>query len=100
MEFSLNVFTEFSKFSDNKNAFQWDAYRPLLDRGGGGVSFGGCLPRGWLNPLWTESQTGVKTLPCRNFVVGGKNYLSLKGLEPTISWVRDQGATTGPARHN
>ena len=24
-------------------------------------------------PLWTESQTPVKTLPCPNFVAGGKN---------------------------
>ena len=24
-------------------------------------------------PLWTESQTGVKTLPCRNYVANGKN---------------------------
>ena len=24
-------------------------------------------------PLWTESQTGVKTLPCRNFVADGNN---------------------------
>ena len=24
-------------------------------------------------PQWTESQTGVKTLPCRNFVMGGEN---------------------------
>ena len=38
------------------------------------------LPYGWisvqggsLSPLWTESQTGVKTLPCRKFVAGGKN---------------------------
>ena len=24
-------------------------------------------------PMWTEWQTGVQTLPCRNFVAGGKN---------------------------
>ena len=24
-------------------------------------------------PMWTESQTSVKTLPCPNFVAGGKN---------------------------
>ena len=29
------------------------------------------------NPLWTELQTGVKTLPCRNFVAGG-NFSSKK----------------------
>ena len=37
-EFSLNVFNKFAEFSDqkyyisNKNAFQWDVYRPLVDR--------------------------------------------------------------------
>ena len=92
----------------NRNAFQWDAYRPLVDHipactawGVGGVypsmhcmggGWGvypnmhwaggvcipacpwGCLPggRGCL-PLWTEWQTGVKTLPCRNFVAGSNN---------------------------
>ena len=29
----------------NKNAFQWDAYRPLVDRIPGGCP-GGCLPKG------------------------------------------------------
>ena len=44
--------------------------------GGGVVCPGGCLPRGGsasgcIPPhLWTESQTGVKTLPFRNFVCG------------------------------
>ena len=28
-------------------------------------------PEGVKTPLWTEWQTGVKTLPCRNFVAGG-----------------------------
>ena len=45
---------------------------------------GGYLPRGWLPrgclpggclpdtpPQWTEWQTGVKSLPCRNYVAGG-----------------------------
>ena len=73
----------------NKNAFQQDAYH--LDTvhcsgclGGEGVFLwwgwmprGGCLPGGgWClpgggctpPPPWTESQTGVKTLPFRNFV--------------------------------
>ena len=50
----------------------------------GGVCLGGCMPRGGCLPrgggdclgvdvhlpLWTESQTGVKTLPFRNFVCG------------------------------
>ena len=34
-------------------------------RGGGVCLPGGCLPRGVYTPLWTESQTGVKTLPFR-----------------------------------
>ena len=38
--------------------------------GEGGVYLGGCLPD---NPLWTESQTVVKTLPCRNYARNG-NY--------------------------
>ena len=34
--------------------------------------------RPWkIPPPWTESQTGVKTLPCRNFVAGGKNLFEL-----------------------
>ena len=39
------------------------------------VSTGGRLPRGLCvadTPLWTEWQTGVKTLPCRHFVACGK----------------------------
>ena len=27
-------------------------------------------------PLWTESETGVKILPSRNFVASGKMYMS------------------------
>ena len=40
-----------------------------------GVCPGGCLPRGCLvdTPLWTEWQTPVKTLPCRNYVADGNN---------------------------
>ena len=39
----------------------------------GGVCRGG-LPRGvWQTPLWTEWQTGVKILPCRDFVAGGNS---------------------------
>ena len=56
----------------------------------GGVCPGGCLPRGvcpgrgcWVSaqgiyqtpPLWTEWQTDVKTLPCRNYVANGNNDL-------------------------
>ena len=77
---------------NNKNAFQWDVYRPLVDRGcipactAWGVSAqGGCMsgarvsapgrclsgcvcPEGAADthtPLWTEWQTRVKTLPFR-----------------------------------
>ena len=47
----------------------------------GGFCWGGCLPRGGVclrvcgrpPPQRTEWQTGVKTLPCRNFVANG-NY--------------------------
>ena len=49
---------------------------------GEGVLPRGCLPRrgvwpgGCLAPLWTESQTGVKTLRCRKFYVAdGKNLV-------------------------
>ena len=45
-----------------------------------GVSAQGCLPRGCLpdnqglpdNLPWTQWQTPVKTLPCRNYVADGK----------------------------
>ena len=48
--------------------------------GGGGqsppghVTCGACWDRDPPPPMWTELQTGVKTLPCRNFVAGG-NYV-------------------------
>ena len=39
----------------------------------GGVCRGGCLPN---TPPWTEWQTGVKTLPCHNYVAdGNKNTI-------------------------
>ena len=49
----------------HKNAFQWDAYRPLVDRipactMAGGTCPGGCACPGTLPP-WTEWQTRVKT---------------------------------------
>ena len=64
--------------------------------GGGGSGQGGCLPkvgvcpgdvclrgvsaqvvsaRHTVLPLWTEWQTDVKTLPCRNYVADGKNTI-------------------------
>ena len=41
----------------------------------GGVPSRGCIPACTEadTPLWTEWQTGVKTLPCRNFVADGNN---------------------------
>ena len=42
-----------------------------------GVSAQGGLPD---TPLWTELQTGVKTLPCRNNVANGK-YLYKADLD-------------------
>ena len=42
------------------------------------------------HPLWTESQTPVKILPCPNFVAGGKNWTE-KGariLGTPCSWIR------------
>ena len=46
---------------------------------GGGVCQGRGLSRGMYTfALWTESQTGVKTLPFRNFVCGWyKGHLQL-----------------------
>ena len=52
----------------------------------GGSAWRGCLPRGCVypsmhwgrHPLWTEWQTGVKTLLCRNYVADGKNHWDMK----------------------
>ena len=46
---------------------------------GGVCPGGGCLPGG-VSAQGTEWQTGIKILPCRNFVADGKNSVSL-GLE-------------------
>ena len=35
-------------------------------------------------PLWTESQTHVKTLPCRNFVAGGKKHLFIAECKESL----------------
>ena len=86
----------------NKNAFQWDAYRLLVDRVPactaqegcvsqhalgrrgvylGGVCSGGVLPKGvWQTPPPREQndwQTPVKISSCRNFVGGGNETSSL-----------------------
>ena len=50
------LFQDFYWNSENKNAFQEDAYRPLFT-----VQRGLC--QGDLLSLWTEWQTFVKTLP-------------------------------------
>ena len=81
----------------NKNAFQKDAYRPRIDRRGGGGGWVGASqkkfwekkiwkkkrkkiwrppPKNWRPPLLTESQTRVKILPWPNFVAAGKNTTS------------------------
>ena len=62
--------------------------------GGGGNAWsrgGGCLLRGGLasqhalrqtpSPLWTESQTPVKTLPWPNFVAAGKDGIILSEID-------------------
>ena len=61
-----------------------------LSRGSlGGLCPGGSISRGFsvlgglpdrTPPLWTESQTGVKTLPWRNFIAGGKNRDSINKM--------------------
>ena len=44
----------------------------------GGSARGVCPGEGVCLPLlWTEWQTGVKTLPCCNFVAGGNYYMPL-----------------------
>ena len=60
----------------------------------GGVCSGGCLLLGGVvsqhalrqtSPLWTESQTPVKTLPWPNFVAAGKYYLAPSSLRAVIT---------------
>ena len=64
---------------------RWGVYPSIHWAGGvcpggylsGGYLPGGCLPGGlWQTPPCEENdwQRGVKTLPCRNFVVGGNNW--------------------------
>ena len=45
----------------------------VLQEGEEGVCLGS-LPAGRQHPPWTEKQTGVKTLPCRNYIVDGNNH--------------------------
>ena len=56
--------------------------------GGGGLCVSQhALGRGGVCPrLWTEWQTGVKTLPCRNFVAGGKNLITSRHLRLYLSF--------------
>ena len=64
------------------SAWGWVSTEGCLPRG---LSTWGCLPRGVADtppgeqrqtpPLWTEWQTGVKTLPCRNLVAGGEKVM-------------------------
>ena len=56
---------------------------------GGGVSARGVAPR-HPNPLWTEWQTPVKTLPCRNYVADGNNrfYPRLYSYNSICVWAQ------------
>ena len=61
---TLHAGTEEVAISNN-NAFQWDAYHPLVDRipacnGQGDVCLGGCLPRGGVS----AAQRGVCLREC------------------------------------
>ena len=89
----------------NKNAFQYDAYRPLQwtflllrtplpspsTHAPAMYAPLTCTQPCHARPLWTESQTPVKTQPCRNFVAGGKNpakhyhYLSLHAVSQSVA---------------
>ena len=53
--------------------------------GAGGVCPEGdvCLP-----PPWTELQTLVKTLPCRNYVADGKNSI-VSALKERVLWAKN-----------
>ena len=62
-------------------------------------SYGGCLPMGCLSaPLLTESQTPVKTQPCRNYVADGKYsiifFSYLGSLESILSSLSQTSRTT------
>ena len=98
------------RHKSNKNAFQWDAYRPLFDRipactvqgvsAQGGVCLGGCLPGGCL-PMGVSAQgEGVSTqggvclggcLP-RGCLAGGSargvSASGPRGVYPSMQWVR------------
>ena len=61
-------------FSRMRTARLLTVSKHTLRRGGGVCPGGGICPGGCLTtppPPWTELQTGVKTLHCRNFVAGG-----------------------------
>ena len=62
LAFYFNIFCHYAICS-NKNAFQWDAYRPLQwpSRGRGKESAWGCLPWGvHPPPLWTDRLIKVR----------------------------------------
>ena len=75
----------------NKNAFQWDVNRPLIDRipctvqgrpvsarGGGGVCPGGCILACIGADPPVDRQTPVKTQPLQTSFGGGKNTVDRK----------------------
>ena len=45
-------------------------------------------PSGADPPLWTESQMPVKTLPCPNFVVGGKPDKADYSTDIHVVWIK------------
>ena len=58
-----SLWTETSFWTENPPGQRIPQHSPPLDRD----------PPIDRYPLWTESQTGVKTLPCRNFAAGGNH---------------------------
>ena len=92
----------------NKNAFQWDAYRPLIDRmpasasrrgmpgpggsGSGGVWSGGGIPACTeADPPPVDRQAPVKILPWPNFVAAGNNTANKTNVPEEIAIVFTYG---------
>ena len=98
---------------ENKNAFQWDSYRPLIDRMPGGVCYGGgvsapkgvsamgvLLLRGGIpvcteadHPLWIESETRV--MLCSHLTSAAGN----NGVAPDWDWSPSSSDSTVRKRH-
>ena len=64
----------------------------------GGVCPGGVCPvHAGIHPLWTERQTGVKTLPCRNSVADGNNKIAFNRRQ-TARYPKNISATSEEVR--